>query len=34
MMEGDLEIEDCEYDVREVNLINWENILEHNKDRK
>jgi len=22
MMEGDLEIEDCQYDVREVNLIN------------
>ena len=34
MMEGDLEIKDCEYDVGEVNLINWENILKHNKDRK
>ena len=33
-MEGDLEIKDCEYDVGEVNLINWENILKHNKDRK
>jgi len=33
-MEGDLEIKDCEYNVREVNLINWENILKHNKDRK
>jgi len=34
MMEGDLEIKDRGYDVREVNLINWENILKHNKDRK
>ena len=34
MMEGDLEIKDCEYDIEEVNLINWENILKHNKDRK
>ena len=34
IMEGDLEIKDCEYDVGEVNLINWENILKHNKDRK
>ena len=34
MMEGDLEIKDYEYDVEEVNLINWENILKHNKDRK
>ena len=34
MIEGDMEIKDCEYDVREVNLINWENILKHNKDRK
>jgi len=32
MVEGDLEIKDCEYDVREVNLINRKNILEHNKD--
>jgi len=32
MMEGDLEIKDCQYDVREVNLINFENILKHNKD--
>ena len=23
MMEGDLEIKDCEYDVGQVNLINW-----------
>ena len=34
MMEGNLEIKDCQYDVGEVNLINWENILKHNKDRK
>jgi len=34
MMEEDLEIKDCEYDVGEVNLINWENILKHNKDIK
>ena len=34
MMEGDLEIKDCEYDVEEVNLINGENILKHKKDRK
>ena len=34
MMERDLEIKDCEYDVGKVNLINWENILRHNKDRK
>ena len=34
MMEGDLEIKGCEYDVGEVNLINWKNILKHNKDRK
>ena len=34
MMEGDLERNDCEYDVGEVNLINWKNILKHNKDRK
>jgi len=34
MMEGDLEIKDCENDVREVNLINWKNILKHNKDTK
>ena len=33
-MEGDLEIKDCEYDDGEVNLINWENILKYNKDRK
>ena len=33
-MEEELEIKDCEYDVGEVNLINWENILKHNKDRK
>jgi len=23
---------DCEYDAGEVNLINWENILQHNKE--
>ena len=34
MMKKDLEIKDCEYDVGEVNLINWENILKHNKDKK
>ena len=34
MMEGDLEIKDCEYDGGEVNVINWENIFKHNKDRK
>ena len=34
MMEGGLEIKYCEYDIDEVNLINWENILRHNKDRK
>jgi len=34
MMEEDLEIKDCEYDVAEVNLINWKNILKHNEDRK
>ena len=32
-MEGNLEIKDYEYDVGEVNLINWKNILKHNKDR-
>ena len=34
MKEGDLEIKDYEYDVGEVNLINWKNTLKHNKDRK
>ena len=34
MIEGDLEIKDCEHDVAEVNLINWKNILNHNKDTK
>ena len=34
MIERDLEINDCEYDVRAVNFINLENILKHNKDRK
>ena len=34
MMKGDIEIKDCEYDVGEVNLINWESILKHNKDSK
>ena len=33
-MEGDLGIKVYEYDIREVNLINWEKILKHNKDRK
>ena len=33
MMEGDLEIKDYEYDVGVINLINWKNILEHNKER-
>ena len=33
-MEADLEIKDCEYDVGEVNLIYWENILKHNNDRR
>ena len=30
MIEGDLEIKDCEYDVGEVNLINWKNIFKQN----
>ena len=30
MMEGDLEIKDCKYDVGEANLINWKNIHKHN----
>jgi len=34
IMEGDLEIKNCKYDVEEVNLINRENVLKHNKDRK
>ena len=34
MMKGDLEKKDCEYDIGKVNLINWENILKHNKGRK
>jgi len=34
MIEGDMEIKDREYDVGEVNLIKWENIVKHNKDRK
>jgi len=34
MMEGYFEIKDCEYDVGEVNFINWENIPKHNKDKK
>ena len=33
-MGGDLDIKDCEYDVGEVNLINLENILKDNKDKK
>jgi len=32
--EEDLEIIDYEHDMGEVNLINWENILKHNKDIK
>ena len=32
--ERELEIKNCAYDVEEVNLINWGNILRHNKDRK
>jgi len=34
MMEEDFKIKDGEYDVREGNLIDWENILKHHKDRK
>jgi len=34
MMEGDLEMKDCEYDAREVNLINLENIRKRIKDKK
>jgi len=34
MMKGNLKIKDCDNDVGEVSLINWENILKHNKDRK
>ena len=34
MMERDMEIKDYKYDVEEVNLINWENILKYNKERK
>jgi len=34
MMEEDLKIKDCEYDVNEVNLINWKNVLKYNKHRK
>ena len=34
MMEGDLKIKDCQYDVGEVNLINWGSILKNNKDRQ
>ena len=33
-MEGDLEIKDYEYDVGGINLITWDNILKHNKDKK
>lgn len=33
-MERDLEIKDCEYDVGEVNLINWKNVLKYNHDKK
>ena len=33
-MEGDIEIKDCEYEVGEINLINYENILKNNKDNK
>lgn len=31
-MEGDVEIKECENDVGEINLINYENILKHNRD--
>jgi len=33
MMEGDYKIKDWDYDVGEVNVINWGNILKHNKDK-
>ena len=33
-MEGDLEIKDCEYDIVEINLINWKNVLKRNNGRK
>jgi len=29
MLKGDLEIKDSEYDVGEINLINWRNIPKH-----
>ena len=31
MIEGDLEIKECECDVEEVNPIYWENIIRHKK---
>ena len=34
MMEGDLEIKDCEFDVGEINLIKWENVHKHNNNIK
>ena len=34
MVEGDLGIKESEHDVGKDNLINWKNILKHNKDRK
>ena len=34
MVDGDQEIKYYECDVGEVNLINWENILQHNKNEK
>ena len=33
-MEGDLEIKEYEFEVGEVNLINQDNILMRNKDRR
>ena len=33
-IEGDIEIKDCEYEVGEIILINYENILKNNKNNK
>ena len=33
-MEGDLEIKDCEHEVGKINLINHENIVRNNKNKK
>ena len=27
-------LKECEYDVGDINPVDWENILRHNKDRK